>query len=366
MPSVRRWLTLLIVAALALGVAACGSDDEAPSDDAAGGGQPASEEEGSSEPIEGGANTLGVVAIDLQNAFFVRMKKAGDEAAEDYGVKTTWQSAQGSVERQISIVENMIRQKVGAILIDPLDKNAIKPAIAKATKAGIPVITMGNKVDGDGNFNTLYPDAENMAANARVLAKAIGEEGEVGLLVGSRGNFVSDTREAGFVDTMEQEFPNVNVVSVQPTDFDAAKAADIATTWSTSNPDMKGFACISDTLCLSAQSALQSAGMDLQFVGVDGDAEMHPFLEGGQMVMDVLTGAERVGYWNIAVGARLVKGAKFPTDLFLPTFFVTGSDIPQEVGLDTVSPEEAEQEAQGYREQFGPDQDDKAMSAGKQ
>ena len=307
MPSVRRWLMLLLVAVFAAGVAACGSDKDSASGDAANAEQPASEE-GASEEIQGGKNTLGVVAIDLQNAFFVRMKKAGDQAAKDYGVKATWQSAQGSVERQISIVENMVRQKVGAILIDPLDKNAIKPAIAKATKAGIPVVTMGNKVDGDGNINTLYPDAENMAANARVLAKAIGGEGEVGLLVGSRGNFVSDTREAGFVDTIKEEFPKVKVSSVQPTDFDAAKAADIATTWSTSYPDMKGFACISDTLCLSAQSALQSAGMDLKFVGVDGDAEMHPFMKNGQMLMDVLTGAERVGYWNIAVGARLVKG----------------------------------------------------------
>lgn len=358
MPSLRRWLTLMVVTLLAVTAAACGSSD----DDASTGSTQSAPAEAGGEQIEGGKDTLGVVAIDLQNAFFVRMKEAGDQAAEDYGIKATWQSAQGSVEKQISIVENMIRQDVGAILIDPLDKNAIKPAIAKATEAGIPVITMGNKVEGDGNYNTLYPDRENMAANARVLARAIGEEGEVGLLVGSRGNFVSDTREAGFVDTMDKEFPNVEVSSVQPTDFDASKAADIATTWSTSNPDMKGFACISDTLCLAAQSALQQAGMDLKFVGVDGDEEMHPFLESGQMVMDVLTGAERVGYWNIAVGARLVDGAKLPKDLFLPTFFVSASEIPAEVGLETITPQDATAEAQGYAEQFGPDQPDSAMT----
>ncbi|HEU4657105.1 MAG TPA: sugar ABC transporter substrate-binding protein [Capillimicrobium sp.] len=358
MPSLRRWLTLLVVAMLTMTAAACGSSDD---DTSTSGTQEASADSGGTQ-VEGGKGTLGVVAIDLQNAFFVRMKEAGDKAAADYGVKTTWQSAQGSVEKQISIVENMVRQGVGAILIDPLDKNAIKPAIAKATAAGIPVISMGNKVDGDGNYNTLYPDYDNMAANARVLAKSIDEEGQVGLLVGSRGNFVSDTREAGFVETMKKEFPNVDVVSVQPTDFDASKAADIATTWSTSNPDMKGFACISDSLCLAAQSALQSAGKDLKFVGVDGDEEMHPFLESGQMVMDVLTGAERVGYWNIAVGARLVNGAKLPKDLFLPTFFVSASDIPSEVGLETITPDDATSEAQGYQDQFGPDQPDSAMT----
>ncbi len=360
MSSLRRWIALVVLAAVALTAAACGDSSDG---DQGATGSGAATETASADTVQGGKNSLGVVAIDLQNAFFVRMKQAGDKAADDYGVKATWQSAQGSVEKQVSLVENMVRQKVGAILIDPLDKNAIKPAIAKATKAGIPVITMGNKVDGDGNYNTLYPDTENMAADARALAKSIGEEGEVDLLVGSRGNFVSDTREKAFTDTLKKEFPKVKLVSVQPTDFDAAKAADIATTWSTSYPDMKGFACISDTLCLSAQSALQSAGKDLKFVGVDGDKEMQPFLEGGQMVMDVLTGAERVGYWNIAVGARLVKGAKLDKDLFLPTYFVSASDdIPQQIGVKAISPAEAQKAAQDYQAQLGPDQPDSAMT----
>lgn len=356
----RKLIALVVIVALALVGAACGSSND---DSSAGGG---SGTEAKSEKVVGGKGTLGVVAIDLQNPFFVRMKKAGDEAAADYGVDASWQSAQGSVEKQVSLVENMIRQKVGAILIDPLDKNAIKPAIAKASEAGIPVITMGNKVDGDGNFNTLYPDEENMSAAARVLAKSIGEEGEVGLLVGSRGNFVSDTREDAFRNTLKKEFPNVKLVSTQPTDFDPAKAADIATTWSTSYPDMKGFACISDSLCLSAQSALQSAGKDLKFVGYDGDKEMQPFLEAKQMDMDVLTGAERVGYWNIAVGARLLKGAKFDNDLFLPTYFISASDVPKEAGIKTISPEEGQKAAQDYKAQLGPDKPDSAMTVAQQ
>src|SRR5262249_7684677 len=48
---------------------------------------------------------LGLAAIDLQNSFFVRMKEAGDTAAQDYGVKATWQSAEGSLEKQVAIIE---------------------------------------------------------------------------------------------------------------------------------------------------------------------------------------------------------------------------------------------------------------------
>ena len=58
---------------------------------------------------------LGLAAIDLQNSFFVRMKEAGDVASKDYGVKATWQSAEGSLEKQVGIIENFVNQGVSAV-----------------------------------------------------------------------------------------------------------------------------------------------------------------------------------------------------------------------------------------------------------
>src|SRR5690606_3994395 len=149
-------------------------------------------------PDEGGAPgvpVIGVSAIDLTSPFFVGMRNAGEEAAADYGVTTVWQSAEGSVERQISTIQNFVNQRVDAILIDPLDKNALPPVIARATRAGIPVVTMGNKIEAEGNHSTLYRDAENMAMVARAAGAYLGGSGKVALLVGARGNYVSDTRE---------------------------------------------------------------------------------------------------------------------------------------------------------------------------
>ncbi|RUU80907.1 LacI family transcriptional regulator, partial [Mesorhizobium sp. M7A.T.Ca.TU.009.01.3.1] len=263
---------------------------------------------------------LGLAAIDLQNSFFVRMKEAGDVAAADYGVKSTWQSAEGSLEKQVSIIENFINQGVSAILIDPIDKNAVIPVIQKATAAGIPVITMGNKVEAGSNYSTLYPDYDNMSMVARALGKSLGGKGEVALLVGSRGNFVSDTREKGFVETLKKEFPDIKVVGIEPTGWDAAKATNAAQTWLTTYPDLKAIGCISDSLCLAADSVASSMGTQLLYGGYDGDAEMKPLIDDGKMVMDVLTGAYRVGYWNIAVAARLANGEKLPQDLYMPTY----------------------------------------------
>jgi ribose transport system substrate-binding protein len=313
---------------------------------------------------------LGVAAIDLQNSFYVRMKEAGDVAASDYGVKSTWQSAEGSLEKQVGIIENFINQGVSAILIDPIDKNAVVPAIKKALDAKIPVITMGNKVDGGGNYSTLYPDYENMAMVARAIGTSLGGEGEIGLLVGSRGNFVSDTRENGFVDTIKKEFPKIKIVGVEPTNWDAAKATNAAQTWLTTYPDLKAIACISDSLCLAADSVASAMGTDLIYGGYDGDAEMKELIDSGKMVIDVLTGAYRVGYWNIAVAARLAKDEELPKDLFMPTYFVMSDETASKLkaaglSVDYINTEKEAVEAKNYTEQLGPKVPVSAMTVGK-
>jgi len=313
---------------------------------------------------------LGVAAIDLQNSFYVRMKEAGDVAAKDYGVKSTWQSAEGSLEKEVAIIENFINQGVSAILVDPLDKNALIPVIKKAIDAGIPVITMGNKVEADGNYSTLYPDYENMAMVARAIGASLGGEGEIALLVGSRGNFVSDTREQGFVDTMAKEFPNIKIVGVEPTNWDAAKATNAAQTWLTTYPDLKAIACISDSLCLAADSVASAMGTELIYGGYDGDAEMKDLIDDGKMVLDVLTGAYRVGYWNIAVAARLANGEELPKDLYMPTYFVTSDATAEKlkaagVDLKHINTEQQAVESENYTEQLGPAVSPSAMTVGK-
>ncbi|MDX3975345.1 sugar ABC transporter substrate-binding protein [Shinella sp.] len=311
--------------------------------------------------------TIGIVAIDLQSSFFVRMQEAGDKAAADYGVATAWQSAEGSPEKQVSLIENFINQKVSAILIDPLDKNALVPVIKKAQDAGINVITMGNKIEGAGNYATLYPDYQNMSEVARALAHSIGGKGEVALLIGARGNYVSDTREKGFTDTLAKEFPDVKVVGIQPAGWDPSKAADIAQTWLTTYPDLKGLSCISDTMCLGANSVAETMGKSLKIAGYDGDAEMAPLMESGAMSLDVLTGAYRVGYWNVAVAARLSKSEELPRDLYMPTHFIATDASAAELEkaglkLNYITPQKAQEVSVDYSSEFGPQQPTSAMS----
>lgn len=355
----RRLIVGLVIVGVLLAGAGCGSSD--------------SDDKGQTSQKSGGAKQfkLGVSMIDLSNPFFVSMRNAGLKAADDYGVEASFQSADGNLEKQIGVVENFIAQKVDAILINAVDDKGIAPAIKKAQAAHIPVIMMANDVDDPYAYKTLYPDYDNMAMQARALATSTGGKGDVALLIGSRGNSVSDSREAGFKDTMKKEFPGINIVTTQATNWDAAKGADVAQTVLNRYPDIDGISCVTDPPCLAAMTAAKAAGKtDIKWVSYDGDFSMHPALEDGSLTIDVLTGAERVGYWNIALAARILKGSKFPKTVYLPTFFVgsdkTGKEL-QEKGLkfDYITPERAKVEATNYKEQMGPQAADKSLNQGQ-
>jgi len=84
----------------------------------------------------------------------------------------------------------------------------------------------------------------------------------------------------------------------------------------------------------------------------------------------VLTGAYRVGYWNIAVAARLANGEELPKDLYMPTYFVTSDATAEKLkaaGLDLkhINTEQQAVESKNYTEQLGPAVSVSAMTVGK-
>jgi ribose transport system substrate-binding protein len=307
--------------------------------------------------------------INLTIGFFVNMKKASEAIAAAYGVDVTWQSADGALEKQISIMENYITQKCDAIAIDPLNADALVDVINKAHAAGIPVVTMGNKVNATGNTNTLYPDYDNFVLQGNIMCEAVQGKGTVLFLIGSVGNFVSDTRQKGFEDAMKAKCPNVKVL-VQPTNFDSSTATSITQTTLTSNPDLAGVASISDGLTLPALKVLEAKGkLGIPVVAMDGDPAVFPYIVKGQVLTDIITGDLRVGAWNTAVATRLAKGSTFPTDIFMPTYVITSADTAGKHAalkdIKWISTEDAAKVAMGSLEEFGPNQPDAAMNSAK-
>ncbi len=294
--------------------------------------------------------TIGMAMVDLTDPFFVSMMDGGNLAGNEVQAKVIWKSAEGSAEKEIGIIEDFIQQKVGCILIDPIDSQAVKPAMKKAYDAGIPLVTMGNFVDTPyGNVSTLYNDYKDYKTLAAILAYSLNQKGNIVHIFGKKGNFVSDERLRGFVDGIKQ-FPGIKVLSVQPGGWDPAQSQQIMEDMLTAYPQIDGVAFWHDGIGYSAVTAIQNAGrmQGMKIVSYDGDPESSQMVKDGTLVADLLTGAKRIGAWNVKVGAALARGAKLSRKVYLPSKFVILEDTLNQLRqngfkekIDWVTPDEA-------------------------
>lgn len=303
---------------------------------------------------------LGVVLIDMTNQFFVDMIEGGDRAAEDYNCTVIWKSADRNFDNQISLIENFIEQGVDCILVDPIDSMGLKPTIEKASKAGIPTITMAGKVDIDSNYTTVYNDVENTAHIADLIAHAIGKKGKVALLYGNKGNLVSDLRQEGFNESMKK-YPEIEVIE-QPTNWDPPTGLKVAQDIIAANDDIKAIHSVSDGVTIAVYQAVRASSKENQIIitSYDGNEPALKAVEDSQFLTTVLTGAKKTGYWNIQIALRLANGHR-PAEkiLNLDTHFVMLDKNKDKFlnegilkNISIIDPDQAMDRSQNYRDEL--------------
>lgn len=94
---------------------------------------------------EDGGQTYGVTYW-CESDFFKTVADSITEEAEADGNKTVVVDAQQDSAKQIQIIEDFIAQGVSAVFLNPVDKDAIEPALQKLDEAGIPVVNFDTSV----------------------------------------------------------------------------------------------------------------------------------------------------------------------------------------------------------------------------
>lgn len=278
---------------------------------------------------------IGVAMLDMTQEFFVNMIEGGNYAAEVYGVEVVWKSADSNLDNQIAIIENFIQQGVDCILMDPYDAVGLIPVCEEAAEAGIPVCSMGNFIDSEAVISNLYNDRED----TRIIGELVGnmvQSGDVAMLYGATGNFVSDERQAGWAEAME-EFPDINCEYYE-VGWDTATTLKTAQDILASNPDIKAIHSFSDGNTAAVQQAVEQAGLSGKVIisSYDGNKDASEAVKEGTYLCTLLTGAKRVGYWNVQVGAKLAKGEEVEAKNYLESYFIMNEDTQaqlEELGL---------------------------------
>jgi len=147
-----------LVPVLALALAACGSSEDDAADESPGAGD----------------LTVGVSWNNFNEERWAKAdEKAMKEVFEAEGIEYIKADAGSSAEKQLTDVENLISQGADAIIILAQDGTAIKPAVAKATEAGIPVIGYDRLIEDENAFYLSFDNKEVGRMQARAIFDAV-------------------------------------------------------------------------------------------------------------------------------------------------------------------------------------------------
>ena len=299
----RRWFTV-VAAALALGVAACGSDDE-PS-----GGSTANSGGGGEEPY------IAIVSKGFQHQFWQAVKQGAEEEAKAEGARITFEGppTEQDIEQQVTMLTNAIQKKPAAIGFAALDSKASAPLMDQAKAQNIPVIAFDSGVESDVPLTTAATDNKAAAAEAaKHLSELIGGKGKVALVVHDQTSQTGIDRRDGFVDWMKQNAPDIELLPVQYGGGDQAKSADIAKSIIQANPDLKGFYGANEGSAIGIVKGVEESGKKgITIVGFDSGKAQIDAINSGVMAGAITQNPVGMGKELVINAMKAIKGETLP------------------------------------------------------
>ncbi len=256
---------------------------------------------------------IAVIAKGFQHKFWQTVKKGAEQAAKDLDVTITFEGpdTEAQIDKQVEMVDAALSKNPVAICLAALDSKAVLGALEKAQSRGIPVVGFDSGVDSDIVVATAATDNEAAAALAAdKLAEAIGEKGEIGMVVHDQVSTTGRMRRDGFKNRIESAYPDIQIVDIQYGEGDHTKSADAAKAIMTAHPQLKAIYGANEGSAIGVMLAVEELGKvgKVQVVGFDSGKKQVDSIRSGDMLGAVTQNPVQIGYKAVEAAYRAYKG----------------------------------------------------------
>ncbi|GGG03049.1 substrate-binding domain-containing protein [Paenibacillus abyssi] len=236
-------------------------------------------------------------------------------------------------EKQVSDIETILTKQPDIIVSIPVDPVSTASAYKKAAEQGVKLVFMDNKPNGmeHGKDYVSVVSADNYGNGveaAHIMAKAIGEEGEIGVIFHDADFFVTKQRTDAFEKTIAEQYPNIKIVDrggiAGPNDGEKVASAML-----TKNPNLKGIFVVWDVPAEGALAAARAVGRnDLVITTIDLGTNVALDIAQGGMIKGL--GAQLPydqGVAEAILAAYSLLGKETPSYVAVPALQVTQENI---------------------------------------
>jgi len=186
-------------------------------------------------------------------------------------VDLTIRDANNNVEKQIEDIERFISNRVDVIIVSPIQSKPLTAVVEKSIKAGIPVLVVDRKIEGE-NY-TAYLGADNIEigriAGRYIISHSKGS-GNIIEITGASGSSPAYERTLGF-NQIINENKRFKIVNTIKGDWEKESVKTPLKAILLQNPNVEYIFAHNDRMALSAWETAKTLGLEkkIKFIGVD-------------------------------------------------------------------------------------------------
>lgn len=252
---------------------------------------------------------VGVTVYDM-SSFISQGQEGMNSYAKANNIQLLWNSAGGDVSTQASQVDQLVNQKVDAIIIVPVQADSLGPQMTSAKNAGIPVIAVNTALSDQGALaaSVLPDDVAAGAQEMEMMAKKLNGTGNIVVLQGPLGSSPELDRTKGITQTLAK-YPGIKMLAKDTADWKRDEAVNKTKNWLSSFGDqLGGVVAENDDMGLGAVQALSEAGRTVPVVGIDGIQDGLAAVKDGTFVGTSLQHGRVEMAEGLAVADKVIKG----------------------------------------------------------
>jgi len=251
-----------------------------------------------------GNGSIGLSVSTLNNPFFVTLSDGAKEKAKEKNVELIVVDAGDDAAKQTSDIEDLISKNISVLIVNPVDSDAVAPAVKDAIAKGIKVVSVDRVVNG---VDVECAIASDNVAGAKMateyLLSLVGEGAKVAELEGVPGTSAAIDRGKGFHEIADTK---LNVVSKQTANFNRSEGMTVMENMLQANPDIVGVFAHNDEMALGAVEAIN--GKDIVVVGFDATDDALAAVKDGKMAATVAQQPDLMGSTAVETAVKLIAG----------------------------------------------------------
>lgn len=265
MTKMKKIIALLLTLVMVLGLVACGSKTETTADAGT-----------ASSDV-----TYAIVPKSAGNPYNERMVSGFEAACKELGVKCIAQYPEDtSAEAEITVINNLVAQKVSAIAVAANDSEALESTLEAAKKAGITIVTL----DSDAKGSQLFVNQAGVTEVAQVLVDSVYDMAEGAGQFAVLSASSTATNQNAWIAAMEQiiaadsKYADLEWVETVYGDDESQKSTDQTESLMTNYPDLEVICCPTTVGVLACAQAVQNAGSSIKVAGLGLPSEMNGYV----------------------------------------------------------------------------------------